>query len=169
MLPQMRPPPKSGKRSDLPVFANLADSLSSSDVQYFQTIHGRPIYDKPSLKTLYAFDGSEYVFRLLREWDDLAHPMVTGNPIPASAYDERFTKRRRRGLQELVESGLRWVVVDLGAYNDQAQSILDAQLIEYENNRQFFDEGDGVLVIELNHFATNVAARIPTETTTTTD
>ena len=166
MLPQMRPPPKSGKRSDLPVFANLADSLSSSDVQYFQTIHGRPIYDKPSLKTLYAFEGSEYVFRLLREWDDLAHPMVTGNPIPASAYDERFTKRRKRGLKELVDSGLRWIVVDLGAYNDQAQSILDGQLAEYEYNREFFDEGDGVLVIELTQYSTDVA-RKSTETTTT--
>ena len=110
MLPQMRPPPKSGKRSDLPVFANLADSLSSSDVQYFQTIHGKKIYDKPGLKTLYAFEGSEYVYRLVREWDDLAHPMVTKSIRPA--YDERFTKRRRRGLKKLVEqvsSGSWWI------------------------------------------------------------
>jgi len=149
MLPQMRPPPKSGKRSDLPVFANLADSLSSSDVQYFQTIHGKAIYDKPGLKTLYAFEGSEYVYRLIREWDDLAHPRVTGNPIPASAYDERFTKRRRKGLKELVDAGLRWVVVDLGAYNDQALTILEKQLRIYESNREFFNEGDGVLLIEL--------------------
>lgn len=150
MLPQMRPPPKTGKRSDLPVFANLADSLSSSDVQYFQTIHGRPIYDKPGLKTLYALEGSEYIFRLIREWDDLAHPLVTGNPIPASAYDERFTKRRKRGLKELLEAGLRFVVIDLGAYNDQALSILDSQLGPFETNREYFNEGDGVLVIELD-------------------
>ena len=150
MLPQMRPPPKTGKRSDLPVFANLADSLSSSDVQYFQTIHGRPIYDKPGLKTLYALEGSEYIFRLVREWDDLAHPLVTGNPIPASAYDERFTKRRKRGLKELLEGGLRFVVVDLGAYNEQALSILDSQLGPFETNREYFNEGDGVLVIELD-------------------
>ena len=150
MLPQMRPPPKSGKRSDLPVFANLADSLSSSDVQYFQTIHGKKIYDKPGLKTLYAFEGSEYVYRLVREWDDLAHPRVTGNPIPASAYDERFTKRRRRGLKELVEAGLKWVVVDLGAYNEQALDILEKQLRTYEVNRETFDEGDGVLIVELD-------------------
>ena len=108
------------------------------------------IYDKPGLKTLYAFEGSEYVYRLVREWDDLAHPMVTGNPIPASAYDERFTKRRRRGLKELVEAGLKWVVVDLGAYNDQALEILDKQLKPYESGRETFDEGDGVLIIELD-------------------
>ena len=76
--------------------------------------------------------------------------MVTGNPIPASAYDERFTKRRRRGLKELVESGLKWVVVDLGAYNDQALEILDKQLSAYEVGRETFDEGDGVLIIELD-------------------
>ncbi len=150
MLPQMRPPPKSGKRSDLPVFANLADSLSSSDVQYFQTIHGKAIYDKPGLKTLYAFEGSEYVYRLVREWDDLAHPMVTGNPIPASAYDERFTKRRRKGLKELIDAGLKWVVVDLGAYNAQALDILDKQLSPYETGRETFNEGDGVLIIALS-------------------
>jgi hypothetical protein len=149
MLPRMRPPPKSGKRSDLPVFANLADSLSSSDVQYFQTLHGRPIYDKPSLKTLYAFEGSEYIFRLLREWDDLAHPKVTGNPIPASAYDPRFTKRRRIGLQELLEEGLRWIVVDQGAYNDQALEILEEQITPYMLKKEFFREGDGVIVFEL--------------------
>jgi len=161
MLPQMRPPPKSGKRSDLPVFANLADSLSSSDVQYFQTIHGKAIYDKPGLKTLYAFEGSEYVYRLVREWDDLAHPMVTGNPIPASAYDERFTKRRRKGLKELIDAGLKWVVVDLGAYNAQALEILDKQLSAYETGRETFDEGDGVLIIALSANPNIIAVDAP--------
>ena len=149
MLPQMRPPPKSGKRSDLAVFANIDQRLASSDVQYFQTLHGRPIYDKPNLKTLYALEESEYIFRLLREWDDLAHPMVTGNPIPASAYDERFTKRRKIGLDQLLQSGLRWVVIDLGAYNQQALDILDSQLKPFEVHREYFQEGDGVLIIEI--------------------
>ena len=84
--------------------------------------------------------------------------MVTGNSIPASAYDERFTKRRKRGLRELLDAGLRWVVVDLGAYNDQALSILDSQLGPYEINREYFKEGDGVLVIELDIQASAVVA-----------
>ena len=88
----------------------------------------------------------------------MAHPRVTGNPIPASAYDERFTKRRRRGLKELVESGLKWVVVDLGAYNDQALEILKSQLSLYETNRETFNEGDGVLIIELDINPTVVAS-----------
>ena len=149
MLPAMRPPPPSGKRSDLPVFANLGDSLSSADVQYFQTIHGKPIYDKPSLKTLYAFEGSEYIFRLLREWDDLAHPMVTGTPIPASAYDERFTKRRQIGLKQLLDAGLEWIVLDLGAYNEEALAIFNKQVDPYVAERLTFAEGDGVLVLRL--------------------
>ena len=162
MLPQMRPPPKSGKRSDIPVFSNIAESLSSSDVQYFQTIHGRPIYDKPSLKTLYAIKGSEYIYRLVKEWDDLAHPLVTGNPIPASAYDERFTKRRRIGLDQLMTAGLRWLVIDLGAYNQEALEILDKQIHQYEINREYFNEGDGVLVIELDSTtATSLAKTEP--------
>ena len=149
MLPAMRPPPPSGKRSDLPVFANLGDSLSSADVQYFQILHGKPIYDKPNLKTLYAFKNSEYVSRLLREWDDLAHPMVTETPIPASASDERFTRRRQIGLKELLAAGLQWIVVDLGAYNDEAMEILNKQVDPYVAERITFDEGDGVLVLRL--------------------
>ena len=149
MLPRMRPPPKSGKRDDIPVFANIADSLSSADVQYFQTIHGQPIYDKPSLKTLYAFEQSQYITRMLREWDDLAHPLVTGNAIPASAYDPRFANRRRTGLNQLIDAGLRWVIIDLGAYNQQAIEILEQQLQNNLLTKELFKEGDGVIVYEL--------------------
>ena len=42
------------------------------------------------------------------------------------------------------------VVVDLGAYNGQALEILDKQLGPYEVSRENFDEGDGVLIIELD-------------------
>ncbi|MFT5687160.1 MAG: hypothetical protein ACI8RZ_008117, partial [Myxococcota bacterium] len=77
-LPQMRPPPESGKRGDLPVFANLADSLSSSDVLYFQVLHRQAVVGYPSIKTVAANTPSQAIIALLRDWDDLAHPGVTG-------------------------------------------------------------------------------------------
>ena len=79
------PPPE---KADLAVFANIHDDLSSSDVQYFQTIHGHPS-TSPSLKTLYKCEGNQAIDQLMQNRDDLALPEVTGNPIPASATDPR--------------------------------------------------------------------------------
>ena len=84
MLPQMRPPPKVENAQTYLFLPTWQIPYHPLTFNIFQTIHGKKIYDKPGLKTLYAFEGSEYVYRLVREWDDLAHPMVTGNPIPAS-------------------------------------------------------------------------------------
>ena len=58
-------------------------------------------------------------------------------------------ERRRIGLQELVDEGLRWIVVDNGAYNDQAMEILQSQIADFKINEEYFDEGDGVIVLEL--------------------
>jgi hypothetical protein len=149
LLPQMRPPPKSGKREDLPVFANISQLLSSADAQYFQVIHGRPMYTKPSLKTLSAADQQDIVARLVRNWDDMAHPMLTGNEIPPSAYDPRSANTRQAAFQTLVASGLRFIAVDLGAYNDEAQTILREQIQDRVEKEIRFEEGDGVLVFEL--------------------
>ena len=149
LLPQMRPPPKSGKREDLPVFANISQLLSSADAQYFQVIHGRPMYTKPNLKTLAAADQPDIVARLVRNWDDMAHPMLTGNEIPPSAYDPRADNTRRAAFYELVASGLQFIVVDLGAYNEEAQNILRSQIQDRVKTEKIFDEGDGVLVFEI--------------------
>ena len=149
LLPQMRPPPKSGKREDLPVFANISQLLSSADAQYFQVIHGRPMYTKPSLKTLSASDQQDIVARLVRNWDDMAHPMLTGNEIPPSAYDPRSANTRAAAFQALLKSGLQFIVVDLGAYNDEAQTILRSQIQGNVKEEIQFDEGDGVLVFRM--------------------
>ena len=149
LLPQMRPPPKSGKREDLPVFANISPLLSSADAQYFQIIHQRPMYTKPSLKTLAANDQQDIVARLVRNWDDMAHPMLTGNEIPPSAYDPRSANTRRAAFQQLVADGLQFIVVDLGAYNDEALEILRTQIQDRVHEENKFEEGDGILVFSL--------------------
>ena len=149
LLPQMRPPPKSGKRSDLPIFANLSSQLASSDNQYFQVIHQKPIFTKPNLKTISSFDQDENVARLVRNWDDMANPKLTGEPIPPSAYDPRSQGIRQDGLNKLVDAGLQWIVLDLAAYNDEAKAYIKEQIGIHYKSDQRFDDGDGVLVIEL--------------------
>ena len=124
----LRPKVAKGK-----IFPSLPTSqlLSSADAQYFQVIHGRPMYTKPSLKTLSAADQQDIVARLVRNWDDMAHPMLTGNEIPPSAYDPRSANTRAAAFQALLKSGLQFIVVDLGAYNDEAQTILRSQIQDY--------------------------------------
>ncbi|MBM74360.1 MAG: hypothetical protein CMK59_03070 [Proteobacteria bacterium] len=149
LLPQMRPPPKSGKRSDLPIFANINKNLASSDAQFFQVLHGRAMYTKPSLKTIYSFKKDEKIARLVRNWDDMANPMLTGNEIPPSAYDSRSEGLRQEAIRALIEEGLAFIVLDLGAYNDEAQKLLRTQLGLYIKSEQIFEEGDGILLLEL--------------------
>jgi hypothetical protein len=148
-LPQMRAAPRSGKRSDLPVFANLAESLSSSDVQYLQVLHGRPVVGYPSLKTLVPMRINTDIHKLSRNWDDLAHPLMTGNAIPRSSYDETGEDRRQGTIDWLRRQGLRFVVVDRGVYNDEGFSLLEAQLSPHLKQKQAFTDGDGVVVLEL--------------------
>ncbi|MDG1483823.1 MAG: hypothetical protein P8R54_29800 [Myxococcota bacterium] len=148
-LPQMRPPPESGKRGDLPVFANLADSLSSSDVLYFQVIHRQAVVGYPSIKTIAANTPSEAIIALFRDWDDLAHPGVTGKSIPESAHDVRSDQQRQFAIRELYDLGMRWVVFDEGAYLEEAQGILRTQLDGWIGHEEHFEEGDGITVFRL--------------------
>ena len=85
----------------------------------------------------------------MRNWDDLALPEVTGNPIPASATDPRSKGRRDAALQDFIRSGRRWIVVDQGAYNEEAMTILREQMGANVIDERHFDEGDGVIVFEL--------------------
>ena len=56
---------------------------------------------------------------------------------------------RKAGIRELRESGLRWVVIDLGAYDAQGITELERQLKVYVTDDQTFEDGDGVRVLTL--------------------
>lgn len=149
LLPEMRPAPKSGKRGDLPVFASIASSLSSADVQYIQVLAGRPLLAYPSLKTLVPMKVDTDVYRLMRNWDDLALPVLSNRPAPESAYDERSAPFRQRVIDLLREDGLRYVVVDEAAYAEVGLQILRNQLAVHTVDEQHFDDGTGVTVFVL--------------------
>ncbi len=149
LIPQSRPAPRTGKRGDLPVFASIAPSLSSADEQYLQVRYGRPSVSYPTLKTLVPMRFDADVYRLMRNWDDLAHPMLSGNPIPRSAYDEHSEGGRQATIQRLREAGLRFVVIDRAAFDDEAIGILDRQLQPHVAGVHDFEDGTGVRVYEL--------------------
>ncbi|MFT5686463.1 MAG: hypothetical protein ACI8RZ_007419, partial [Myxococcota bacterium] len=58
-------------------------------------------------------------------------------------------QQRQFAIRELYDLGLRWVVLDEGAYLDEAQGILRAQLDGWIGQEERFDEGDGVVVLRL--------------------
>ena len=149
-LPQTRAAPRSGKRADLQVFANLGDGLSSADTQYLQVRHGRPVMGCPSLKTLVPMRLNIDIQALTRNWDDLAHPMVTGNPIPRSAYDETSEPRRQATIEWLRRQGLRYVVVDMAVYEGEGFTLLARQLEPHTEAIHRFDDGSGVAIIALS-------------------
>ena len=148
-LPQTRAAPRSGKRADLQVFANLGEGLSSADTQYIQVRHGRPVIGYPSLKTLVPMRLNVDIEALTRNWDDMAHPMATGNPIPLSAYDDTSEPRRQATIEWLRRQGLRYVVVDMSVYEGEGFTLLARQLEPHTQAVHRFDDGDGVAIIEL--------------------
>ena len=149
LLPQIRPAPKESRRGELPVFANLSPALSSSDVAYLQVRTGRPTIEYPSLKTLAPMRIDRDTYRLMRSWDDLARPALSGEPIPTSATDERHAAERAQVIGRLVAQGLSYVCVDVIAYGDEGAAILRAQLAPHTAEEKRFDDGDGVIVFAL--------------------
>jgi hypothetical protein len=149
LLPHVRTAAPDATRDDLPVFANLGSVLSSADDLYLQVHFQRAMVPYPSLKTLAPRKQDMDIRRLLRDWSDLSHPLTANQGIPPSALDRRADVERRRGFKALREAGLRWVVIDLGAYNDQGIEELEHLLDLYVVDDQTFDDGDGVRVMTL--------------------
>lgn len=149
LLPILRPAPPAQGRNDRPVFASLDPSLSGLDGVTLQVLHGRPQLGAPGLQTLRPLVQDSTVTRVQRDWDDLTHPRLTGDPIPPGANDPRADRARGQGITILVESGLRWVAVDLGAYDAEGLAELRRQLAPFTASEHRFDEGDGVLVLTL--------------------
>jgi hypothetical protein len=149
LLPHVRTKAMNATRDQLPVFASISRVLASSDDLYLQTVHGRPMVSFPSLQTLATRPHSAGVQRLLRDWSDLSRPKTSGGGIPPSALSTARNHERKAGLTELRESGMRWIAIDLGAYESQGLHELDLQLQQYIIEDQTFDDGDGVRLLTL--------------------
>ncbi len=148
-IPAVRAAPRSGKRADLPVFANLGEGLSSADEQYMQMLHGHPVVGYPKLKSLVPMRIDVDLLTLVRNWDDLSQPITSGTPIPRSAHDETSEPLRQATLDRLRREGLRFVVIDRAAYTDEGFQILLRQLELHTRRVHSFEDGTGVVIVEL--------------------
>ncbi len=149
LLPHWRPHVPGTTRENQPTFAAIEGPIASSDTLYIQVLHGRPALTYPQLKTLRPYDRDEGVVRLLRDWNDLTLPLLQQRPIVSSATNPEFDEMRATALDLLLEAGLQYLAVDLTAYNEEALSILRAQLGEHHGGERRFGDGGGVLVILL--------------------
>ncbi len=149
LLPQWRPHTPDMMREHQPTFAAIEGPIASSDTLYIQVLHGRPAMGSPQLKTLRTYPKDEGVVRLIRDWTDLTLPLLQQRPIAPSATNPEFDEMRREALGSLIDQGLRYLVVDLTAYNDEAQEILRQQLGPHFHEAHRFHDGGGVLVLEL--------------------
>lgn len=158
LLPAVRSVTAGATRDQLPIFANLHPDLASADDLFLQTQHHHPMVSFPSLQTLAAREQDPNVSRLLRDWSDLSHPKTSRRAIPPSAIDPGAQVERSKGLKILRAAGLRWIAVDLGAYEEQGIQHLTNQLGNTISNQQSFDEGDGVLLITIRPITSGSAA-----------
>jgi len=148
-LPTIRPGKPNTHRWELPVYANIADSLRSADEQYFQLVHRRPIYGYPSLFTVAANDGMDPdAARLVRDSNDMGLPGMTGGEPPMSAMQTDVATERRKGRDWMMARGLRFVVLDLTVYDGEWLERVTA-FYEPIASQQRFEDGDGVMVLEL--------------------
>ncbi len=148
-FPTVRPGRPNTHRWELPVYANISDTLRSADSLYFQLVHRRPIYSYPALFTATALgEVDERAIRLVRDTNDMAMPGMIDKEPPSSAWATDDNDQRAGGRAWLVERGLRFVVLDLSVYDGV---WLERAVTFYEPlaSEQRFDDGDGVLVLEL--------------------
>jgi hypothetical protein len=149
LLPAFRSVEAGATREELPVFANLDQNLASADDLYLQLLHQQSMVSYPSLQTLMAHEEAPSVQRLLRDWSDLSHTKIGARGIPPSAIDSGAQVERDRGLRILRQAGLRWIAIDLGAYDDEGLAHLKAQLENKIETTQSFEEGDGVMLLAI--------------------
>ena len=86
--------------------------------------------------------------RLVRDTNDMAMPGMIDKEPPSSAWSPDDNGQRAAGRQWLVDRGLRFVVLDLSVYRGD---WLERAVAFYQPlvSEQRFDDGDGVLVLEL--------------------
>jgi hypothetical protein len=148
-FPTVRPGRPNTHRWELPVYANISDVLRSGDTLWFQLVHGRPDYIWPALFTARANGGLPQVAdRLVRDANDMARFAITGDVPPPSSWDPGAAGERAEGRAWLQARGLRFVVLDLSVYQGEWLERALGFFAPFERQERF-DDGDGVLVLEL--------------------
>jgi len=148
-LPQWRPGRHAVYRHELPVYANLSGVLRSADHLFFQAMHGRDVVRYPQLMTVRARPHDPAVEYLVRDWQDLADPVLRGISTAELIDRPRDHQRLQTTIDTLLQQGLRFVVLDLSVYEDTGLRLLREQLGPRLVEERTFADGEGVLVMRL--------------------
>jgi hypothetical protein len=140
-------------RDELPVFANLGQTIRSADMLWIQTLCGRAsVFAPDGLRTMvprWKLDAE--TDKLLHDLDDLTNPVTTGNPIPGSATQE--PERRARAAMNLVKKGLGYVIIDEASYGTDGMALARLPFADATKDDRHFDDGTGVTVLVLGEIA----------------
>lgn len=146
VLPTVRGASRKHERFELPIFANLDDSVRSADLPFLQVAMGRAGVNEPQgLFTMVAIrKQNPRVSRLLQDLNDLCTPQTTGQPIAPSATQEPVT--RALVAADLVKRGLRFVVLDEEAYGEEGIAFARLPFAAHIDEEKLFEDGTGVRV-----------------------
>lgn len=149
IAPRVRGALRLHERFELPVYANLGESLTSADMYWLQVAIGRGVANAPDgLFTLVPrHKPDEELGKFYRDIDDLAVPQTTGQAIPGSATQE--PERRAAEGALLVEKGLRFVVIDEQVMAKEGIDGVKAAFAGCVADERHFDDGTGVTVLVL--------------------
>jgi len=151
LFPTLRKAEGQISREERTVFANLSSALAGGDKTFLQVLHDRPVYSYPGLQTLAPL-GSRIsdLHRTIRELDDLTGvkevPARTLNRLN-NTYDRKTIDT---AIQTMQTTGIRWLVFDRAVYNQVPLGFIEALFKDVTRSRHTFDDGDGVLILELN-------------------
>ncbi len=149
VLPTVRGASRKHERFELPIFAELDDSIRSADGPFLQVALGRPLVNAPQgLFTLVARSRqADEVARLVQDLNDLCTPQTMGTAIAPSALQE--PARRAAAARYLVERGLRFVVLDEALYGSEGLKWARLPFAGHLAEERRFDDGSGVSVFVL--------------------
>ncbi len=149
ILPTSRAALRPHGRHELPVFANIGSSITSGADSWVHALCGRPAVNRPTgLVTMVPRRTPNPEFdKIVRDLDDLTLPQTVSREIPPSATQE---PARRAGVaRQLVELGLRFLVIDEQIYGEEGLKMVklpfDGMILEDRH----FDDGTGATVVVL--------------------
>lgn len=149
ILPTVRGASRKHERFELPIYANLDDSIRSADLPFLQVALGRAVVNQPQgLFTMVPRKRqSDRVARLVQDLNDLCVPQTMGTAVPPSAIQE--PERRAEAAEYLISRGLRFVVLDEQLYDDEGLAHARAPFASHLAEERSFDDGTGVTVFVL--------------------
>lgn len=149
VLPTVRGASRKHERFELPIYADLDETIRSADLPFLQVALGRAVVNEPQgLFTMVPRKRqSERVSRLVQDLNDLCLPQTMGRAVPPSALQD--PERRAEAAEYLISRGLRFVVLDEALYDEEGLAHARRPFADHLEDERRFDDGSGVVVFVL--------------------